>query len=42
MEGDIFFAQIYDYTKAETISMFSYISDQFTFNALGLNLGLKV
>lgn len=42
MEGDIFFAPIYDYTKAETISMFSYISDQFTFNALGLNLDLKV
>jgi hypothetical protein len=42
IEGDIFFAPIYDYTKAKTISMFSYISDQFTFNALGLNVGLKV
>ncbi|MEN8812739.1 MAG: hypothetical protein ABF277_05450 [Candidatus Arcticimaribacter sp.] len=42
MDGDIFYAEIFDYTNAGTIALSPYISDQFTFNALGLNLGLKV
>ena len=39
MDGDIFYAEIYDYTNAQTISMSPYISDQFQILILSLPTG---
>lgn len=41
MDGDIFYAEIYDYTNAQTISMSPYISDQFQILIISLPSGVN-
>ena len=42
MDGDIFYAQIYDYTNAATIDLSPYTSDQFQILTLSLPLALHL